>query len=199
MKTIYFVRHGQTPNNLLGLKGKFKSAHSLTTEGFSQAAAAADKLHAENTTSSVVLLSSPLLRAKQTAQIVADKLSAPVSYYEELTEFDPGIYSDWTIEKVLERYRDISPEKLPEFYLEGGESWVDISKRTTSIVNYYAQADHSTLIVVSHASVMQICINTLLGVDPKEWLLKNEIQNGSFIKLGYADNKYSMQATMRGV
>lgn len=77
-----FLRHGQTDWNIdLRLQGS--SDIPLNATGIAQAHSASSKLHLGDWD---VILASPLSRAKDTAQIFADKLSLKVAVIPELVE-----------------------------------------------------------------------------------------------------------------
>ena len=83
---IYIIRHGQTELNSRGvLQGR--SDHALNETGIAQAREAAEKLRG---ISFSAVWSSPLVRALQTAQIIAPGLTPNVD--DRLIEMDYGPY-----------------------------------------------------------------------------------------------------------
>lgn len=81
---FYLLRHGQTKWNIEG-KIQGKTDVLLNEDGMEQAGFLAKAMeHCE----ARALFSSPLLRAKQTAEIVAGKMGLPVTVLPELKEVD---------------------------------------------------------------------------------------------------------------
>ena len=87
--TIYFIRHGQTDlNRKRVLQGRVDQP--LNEEGIAQAKEAGEYLRAKGVTFDRIL-SSPLKRAKDTAQIIAGE-KVPLQTDERLLEMDYGPY-----------------------------------------------------------------------------------------------------------
>ena len=87
--TIYFIRHGQTDlNRKRVLQGRVDQP--LNEEGIAQAKEAGEYLRAKGVTFDRIL-SSPLKRAKDTAQIIAGE-NVPLQTDERLLEMDYGPY-----------------------------------------------------------------------------------------------------------
>ena len=84
--TLYLVRHGQTENSRRkAYSGRADVA--LTERGREQARAAARQLAGAGVDA---VICSPLSRARDTAQAIADATGAPLTIDERLTEIDYG-------------------------------------------------------------------------------------------------------------
>lgn len=86
---IYSTRHGQTGWNL-DYRICGTTDVDLTINGLEQAKKLAAEIEMFGDVD--VIISSPLKRAKQTAQIVSDKIGVPFITDERLTEWDYGSY-----------------------------------------------------------------------------------------------------------
>ena len=86
---LYFVRHGESEANTTGLFSNRPPGAALTAAGREQAESLAVRLHDAGITQ---IYSSPLLRARQTAEILSAALNAPVEVTDALREYDMGIY-----------------------------------------------------------------------------------------------------------
>ena len=86
---LYFVRHGESTANLLWEFSNSGLKHPLTEKGVEQARAVARSLCGVGVEH---IYSSPILRAVQTAQILAEGLRAPLAITEALREWSVGIY-----------------------------------------------------------------------------------------------------------
>jgi broad specificity phosphatase PhoE len=89
MTRLVLIRHGETDWNVEG-RYQGQADPPLNKRGKSQAAALAEKLEEESRLD--VLYSSPLLRAAQTAEVVAKKLDIPLHLEPRFMEIHQG---DW--------------------------------------------------------------------------------------------------------
>lgn len=100
------MRHGQTEFNVKGLlNGEIDEP--LTAEGLKQA-----ELTASNLPKRIShIYASPLLRARQTTEIVAGRLNVPVTFHPELVEVRYGAFagSSWEVvgEERHRQYRTL--------------------------------------------------------------------------------------------
>jgi probable phosphoglycerate mutase len=83
---FYFVRHGETESNVLGIVAGSTDV-LLTEHGRAQARTAADTLKAAGITA---VYSSPLRRARDTADCIGGALALPVTVIAELAERNWG-------------------------------------------------------------------------------------------------------------
>lgn len=96
---FFFIRHGETNwNKEKRLQGK--SDIPLNDTGRAQAKAAANDFSQQNID---YIISSPLLRAKETAQILNQHLSATIVYDDRLIERDHGIIEGMSEEDIKTR------------------------------------------------------------------------------------------------
>jgi len=97
-KHFYIFRHGQTIWNAEGRpQGQHEYPVPLTMEGREQAQKLAEKLKDKKIK---LIVSSDLLRAQQTGEIVAQALNIPVVFDKRLREVDYGILNGlYTIER----------------------------------------------------------------------------------------------------
>ena len=85
---LYFVRHGESEANVLHVISNRGLSYGLTDLGRQQAQALAESLAGVGVTH---IYTSPLLRAEQTAYILAEALALPYESTEALREFDCGV------------------------------------------------------------------------------------------------------------
>lgn len=107
-KSFYYIRHGQTDINKYGIVPENRDV-SLNEKGMAQAQEAALALRNKNIK---IVVASPLLRAKQTAEIINKELNVPIIYNEGLKEGDWGIQTGENIK---------NPSKNKEIWLNGGD------------------------------------------------------------------------------
>lgn len=107
-KSFYYIRHGQTDINKYGIVPENRDV-PLNEEGTQQAEKVALALRDKNIK---IIIASPLLRAKQTAEIINKELNVSIIYHDGLKEGDWGIKSGENIK---------NPSKNKEIWLNGGE------------------------------------------------------------------------------
>lgn len=86
---IYLARHGETEYNAKDIICGVTDL-SLTEEGFRQARALAEDCAAHGDIQRIIV--SPMLRARQTAGVVAERLGLPIQIEERLREWDYGSF-----------------------------------------------------------------------------------------------------------
>jgi broad specificity phosphatase PhoE len=102
MTTILLVRHGETDWNL-ERRVQGHTDRPLNETGRAQARALADELAAEQID---VIYSSDLIRAHETARIVAERKGLDVTAVAELRERDFGTWEGLTDDDVFARFPD---------------------------------------------------------------------------------------------
>lgn len=167
---FFFVRHGRTDGNVRGiLVGR--TDISLDELGVRQAVAVAEHFAAANPPD--VIISSPLKRARETAQAIADRLSLPVETEDDLAELHFGTYEGWSFADLVEQ----QPELAAQFwddeidpYWPGGERLSEFHERVRRVVTSLSEryASH-TAIVVAHGGVLGSLASQLLGTPPNDW------------------------------
>ena len=154
---LYFVRHGESTANLLREFSNTGFKHPLTEKGIEQA-------HAVSYSLSGLLVdriySSPVMRAVQTAQILAASLQASLALTEALREWHVGIYEGtadpvgWALHSRVQEdwfIRQKFDSKMP-----GGESFRDIQARFTPFIDGLIQGEQNsdrTVVLVAHGGL----------------------------------------------
>jgi probable phosphoglycerate mutase len=166
---IVFVRHGQTASNRGGqLQGRFDAP--LTQEGEAQAKRVAAALQQE-TLARVV--TSPLVRARATADAVAAALDLEVEVDDRLVELD---YGEWDQLRML----DIPAEawrkwrETVSFTPPGGESLEAVTARIVDFCDeQFSKAGDESVVAVSHVSPIKAAVCWALGTDERaSWRMR---------------------------
>jgi broad specificity phosphatase PhoE len=154
LRGIFLARHGETDYNA---KRRFQGLLPvpLNETGRAQAAELAE-LAATHDFSA--LWCSPLLRARQTADIVARRIGLEPLEDERLVETDTGDWTDrWWSEIEAE-----DPDRMaafvradPDFAFPGGESYADQTVRVVAALRNIAVGSKPTL-VVCHGMVIRL-------------------------------------------
>jgi probable phosphoglycerate mutase len=169
--TVLLTRHGHTdrsdPEQYLG-----QHIHaSLTERGRADAAGLTDRLQGVRLDR---IISSPLGRAVETAQILAGRLAAAVEVDERLTELDYGAWEGLTVEEIDRRFpgeRELYDADPSIHRVGGGESGLAVAARVgdfmESLVGWWEEeqeAAERTCLLVGHSSLNRILLAVAMGV-----------------------------------
>lgn len=161
---IHLLRHGQTAYNREGL-ALGRADVPLTPLGEEQAAAAGRALagHAIDR-----IFTSPLGRARMTAEAVASANKVPVEIRHELLEMDVGVTEGMTFGLLREKYAEFllewSGPNGHQAVMPGGESLVDVAARVEPFVEEIRRQEYDQVVVVSHNFVQRILFCRLVGL-----------------------------------
>ena len=159
------LRHGQTP---MSVQKRYagRSDVPLTDLGVQQAAAAAKRLASAGLD---VIVTSPLLRAVQTAEEVAAATGATVVTDDGFREADFGAWEGLTFAEVQERWPAEMAAWLadPEVAPPGGESLAGVNERVTAALRrVLAARKRQTVLVVSHVTPIKTLVAAALLAPP---------------------------------
>jgi broad specificity phosphatase PhoE len=154
---LYFARHGESEANLLGEFSNTGTKHPLTPKGVAQAHALAGLLAPQQIAK---IYTSPILRAVETATILAQALNATIETTEALREWSVGVLEgtrdaagwgmhrqvqeDWFLHQRLE-------SKIPE-----GESFVEIQERFAPFIAQLVERGRSLdeqILLIGHGGL----------------------------------------------
>jgi probable phosphoglycerate mutase len=167
---LLLVRHGQSAWNAAGrCQGQSAAAGGLTAAGEAQALATAhelaEKLASADAPHAEAILASDLLRARQTAEIIAGVLDLPI-------QLDAGLREQWLGELETKLYTESFGEltvqgTIDELWRDpfrrppGGESVADMYNRVqTTLTRLAKQSPGRTLVVATHGGVVRTATAT---------------------------------------
>ncbi|MFC7220072.1 bifunctional RNase H/acid phosphatase [Streptomyces polyrhachis] len=192
--TLVLLRHGETP---LTPQKRFSGTGdvSLSDTGRRQAAAAAALLGERGSVQAVV--SSPLARARETAEAVAGRLGLDVRVEEALRETDFGAWEGLTFAEVQERHPDELAAWLKSAQAApsgGGESFAAIARRVAVARDkLLARYAGKTVLVVSHVTPIKTLVRLALQAPP-ESMFRMELSAASLSAVAYyADGNASVR------
>ena len=179
------IRHGESEGNSGGIF-QGRSEYPLTDEGRSQARQRGRSLVSASVKTAI--FSSPLVRALESAQIIAQELSLEgVQVVPELIEFDLG---DWT-GRTWTELKGASPELWNRFRThswagiestERPEALYDRSCSAWKILRDRAREDHlDRVIALTHGGLLQWLVRSTFG--GRSWLPLFPIHNCGIFKL----------------
>lgn len=159
-RSFLCLRHGVTDWNAQGLF-QGRTDIPLNDEGVSQAHAAALRL--QNVRLDQVV-TSPLLRAVKTAEIVASALSTPLAIDDGLIECDFGSLEGRSITEVMKERGLTAREQLATILPRDSEAWPTVSARALRCVSQWLDSHpQANVLFVCHDGVMQAMSEVLCG------------------------------------
>ena len=176
MGKLILVRHGQTEMNVQKLYfGKLDPP--LNDLGISQAYQAKEKLLDIDYD---IIYSSPLERAKQTAEI-CNYLDKDINYNSKLEEINFGIFEGLTFKEISEKFPD-EVKKMEENWKDynyiTGESQKEMFQRAISFLETLDYSKNN--LIVAHWGIIN-CIISYFVSGSLDTYWKFEIKNGAVI------------------
>lgn len=173
---IYFIRHGESEANLKHVFAGQKDDSPLTEKGRAQAKGEGNKIK-EMGLKIDHIVSSPLIRAKDTAAIVAEIIgyTKEIKIDPRITEYDMGVLtgtpvSNITSEQMVAAERAEDPQKFLE--------------RVHSFLNDWKGKDE-TILMVCHAGVGRVIETIKQSGDPRFFYDIPGYPNAEVIKLDW--------------
>lgn len=179
---ILLVRHGQPAWSVDGLS---RDDPDLTEVGREQAARLANRLRGLDADR---LLVSPLRRAQQTCEPLADALDLEPVTHDWLAEIAAPAWEGTPVEAVEKVFRESRGRPVDEHWdgLPGGESFRDFHQRVTTGVDglmisagahrerdepslWALQRPEMRVVVVAHAGTNSVLLGHMLGIPPVPW------------------------------
>jgi len=162
---VFVVRHGETAWNA---EGRFQGQMDtkLNARGIKQAELLAERLKNHKFEA---VLTSPLSRARVTAEMIAEKTGIPeVTIIEELTEINHGDWEGCLADEISRKW----PEILKKWHAEPeivkmpgikGESLEDISRRCVPAVERTLSKYKGDVLLASHDAVIKVLLCSWLA------------------------------------
>jgi broad specificity phosphatase PhoE len=174
MTILILARHGETDWNR---ENRFQGHADppLNALGRAQSVELAETLAGE---SIARVYTSPLRRARETAELVAERLGVEIEPLEALREIDVGSWTGLTRDEVAERF----PEGYARWLaraphgFEDGETYEELTARVIPALRALAEAHPSaTLLVVTHGGPSRVVQAHAAGIDYAEARLRETV------------------------
>ena len=165
-KSFYFLRHGQTAWNV---EGRFQG-HSdipLNELGLTQAHDAAAILARCPVD---LIVASPLIRARKTAEIVAERIGKPLLFDDELKERHFGRFEGLVVNEVRAQLGVQPHERLVRQLPADAEQWHETGARTVRVLGKWLDRHpDQTLLFVTHSGLFDALHEMTFGsrLEPK--------------------------------
>lgn len=168
---LYMIRHGQTESNVAGLLHGATDV-PLNPYGLRQAERVALRL--QEMTDLNVMYSSPLQRARQTAQAISRLIELPLHLHPGLAEINFGLIEGSTFEQLAETHPELHQKMLDHNEMDvrwpDGESRSEFGQRIEAALDDIINAQRGQhVIVVAHGGVIARATTMLLGETPGDW------------------------------
>lgn len=183
---IYFVRHGKTEWNLTGKYQGCSAQTHLLPDSKADVVKLARYLAP---TKFQTIVSSPLIRAQETAEIINEQLKIvpTVQLEQDLQEFNLGLLEGMPYDEAKARYPKAVTGLFaqPELYDAkqiAAESFANVIARGTRIISQLSaqyQAENDKIIIVSHGAFLVTLIQSLLGKPIKDLRAAGGLANTS--------------------
>ncbi|GAS86066.1 glucosyl-3-phosphoglycerate phosphatase [Mycolicibacterium brisbanense] len=188
-RRLLLLRHGQTEYNA-GSRMQGQLDTELSDLGRDQAAAAAEVLAKRQP---LLIVSSDLKRALDTAMTLGDRAGLPVQIDERLRETHLG---DWQglnhleVDAVAPGARAIWRDDA-RWAPHGGESRVDVARRSVPLVSEIVATQHEwgldeperPVVLVAHGGLIAALTAGLLGLPVDNWPVLGGMGNASWVQL----------------
>ena len=170
MATVILVRHGRTTANAAGLLAGRAAGVSLDQIGREQAALTGDRLAAVHLAG---VVSSPLERCQQTAQLILDRQAGnPFAWAEpDLTECDYGQWQGRMLSDLATEDLWAAVQSRPSAVVfPGGESMAAMQARSVAAIRRHDaafEAEHgpgAVWVAVSHGDIIKSILADALGM-----------------------------------
>lgn len=194
MTELIIIRHGYSVANKQGyMTGQ--SDVPLAPEGLEQAEQTA-KFVCENYDINAIV-SSPLLRARQTAEPLCKLAKLPLALIDDLKELNAGAWEGKTPAELFELY----PEEFSLWKTDtglsrctGGESMAEVQTRAVAAFEKIARNfEGQTVAVVTHAAVIRSCFCFFKGLELSEMKNIPWVPNASVSEVRFENGKFILK------
>ncbi len=163
---LLLIRHGETDwNNERRIQGHTDTP--LNERGIEQAERLAAKLDSGERINA--LYSSPLARARLTAEIIAKRSGLPLTLDDRLMEKHLGDLEGMSFEEIEIKYPEVARhwrESKEHFLLPGEESAQELQARVKSFLTEISSRHNGArVVVVTHGGTINMLISTLMDLD----------------------------------
>jgi len=186
-KDFYIFRHGETDYNLQQRWQGQGINIDLNENGIAQAEVLAKRLEDKNIE---IFYSSPLKRALQTAQIVAQKGKVPVKTLSDLQEGSVGVCEGMKRDDVAKKYPEIwdiwcSANEIMDIRWPEGESKLEVQQRMVKAFDMMLKTKEKVIGVASHGASIRYFLR-LFGYTSRR------MDNAALFHLIYEDGNWTL-------
>jgi isoleucyl-tRNA synthetase len=165
--TYYCVRHGEADNNTLNvMSGRVDNPHHLSPKGITQAHDAAKWLKDKKID---VIISSPFVRTRETAEIIAKDIHFDpknIQFDDQIRELNVGV---WEGKPFGDFQKAFVHKDRFDIRVEGGENYADLKKRMGDFLySLEKKYEGKNILIVSHDSPLFLLKAAADGLSKKQ-------------------------------
>jgi broad specificity phosphatase PhoE len=162
---ITFLRHGESVGNADGyFQGQ--SDFPLTKKGQEQVAALAKRWQEEEVSFNLII-SSPLSRARQTAELIASSLKTPLEFDDLWMERDNGDLAGLSHEEGRRKYPQPEFTNIYQSFATTGEGDWELYLRAGRCLHALLSREPGKYLVVSHGGLLNQVFYSIMGIAPQ--------------------------------
>jgi 2,3-bisphosphoglycerate-dependent phosphoglycerate mutase len=180
MYLITFLRHGESEGNALGLI-QGQSDPNLTETGAKQAQSLAETWKTNGQWFHQII-SSPLKRARQTAQAVVERIEAPIVENPIWMERCFGDLEGKSIADIRKQNPPVNLFDPGEAPAKGAETMLDLYLRASQGLQEILNGPEGVYLVVSHGAILNMALYYALGLP---------LQNGNAARFNFGNTGYA--------
>ncbi|MBN1168475.1 histidine phosphatase family protein [Candidatus Woesebacteria bacterium] len=161
---ILFVRHGESVDDIEDRYGGWAD-FDLTENGKRQVTETADKISSLDERFEIIL-SSPLKRAVQAAEIISNKLDIKVEIFEYLKERNlNGILTGLIKSEAKKKYPDQVRKHENYEYVDASERAEDMNSRVRNAIDILLKKKLNSLIAVTHGLFLTAFFKEMMNIN----------------------------------
>lgn len=182
---ILFVRHCESVDDIEDRYGG-AADFDLTEKGKHQVSESAKKISSLDEKFEVIL-SSPLKRASQSAEIISKELGVKVEIFEYLKERNlNGVLTGLTRTEAKEKYPEVVERHSRWEYVDGSEREEDFYNRVRNGIKYLLDMKYGSVVAVTHGLFLRAFFKEMMDIDVKR------VGDGGFVLLSETDGKFKI-------
>jgi broad specificity phosphatase PhoE len=191
MRKLYFVRHGESDANVQRVISNRESAFHLTPRGQTQASMLAENLRDIPVTA---IYSSPVLRARETADVLSKSFHLHYQVTEALREYDCGILEEKFDEESWKLHSEIAEDWiLNHNYLrepEGGESFLDIQNRFLPFIESLKDGNNEHILLIGHGGLFHLMLPLILTNIDHQFVTTHGLGHTEYVVAEYLSDHF---------
>ncbi len=182
---ILFVRHGESVDDIEDRYGG-SADFDLTEKGKSQVLESAKKI-ASLDEKFEIILSSPLKRASQSAEVISKELGLKVEIFEYLKERNlNGVLTGLVRSEAKVKYPVVVETHNRWEYVDGSERTEDFITRMRNGIKYLLKMEYNSLVAVTHGLFLKTFFKEMMDIDIEK------VGDGGFALLEEKDGKFNI-------
>ncbi len=181
---LYFIRHGESSANTERIIWSRDDGHPLTETGRSQAETLANSLQSVGFAQAYC---SPIRRAVETAEIMAQRLDTAITVRSGLREIGMGELEGQSSADAWQRHNEMyrtwwTGEDL-HARIPGGESYAEARERFTAEIQQISAGnlDGKNILIISHGGVLASMLPAMLANLPDNYGYHHLLANTAYV------------------